>query len=898
MSLREVNIMCKQSDFFFRIWLVAGVVLLTLFLSPIESTARMYMLTSDPVSPEEGTLSVGDDLLVELTHNGKTDKLINDEDQSPTSISPWLIYADAGDLIRIRATCAAEWETWRGEPFYTGKKWLSALYIVDLSDPHRNTVQIFSGLDATKNGQEEGGIFLDLKYSLGTPTRSWCLSCTQDACLPVTVDEDIKLISVAGNNLLTYDYVPDYNGMGRHTGVYDLVLPAGPMEISFNLIVVNRVKDGGVSPVYLYSPSTGRTIPIHPYGVSISGECKWFADCPEDIVLNAAMSIFLPGNVADNPIYLELNPVDGEGFEINFRKDIPDAVALTISSGDYLLGPDEKWSWKWLGSLPTSWITEESILESFLISPETAYQKMFTVGAHDVTYEFPDYCISETVTWNEEPTLGSLEEMDPDPPETHKNEEHALLSALTKADLQQTALDTFAKDPSGGIPISFSSFSNAQEEPEQWTCRVYPLGSHSFLDLGYHEIDVADLTFAAMVICDEGQEDGNVTLVKPPDEFGLMADLEMSQMVNTDGGNSTEMNVADVEVILDHRIDAEFVENAVIFYTTRLYSVGYDAPLLLDGVLHWIWTRDVADTASIYRDPVDIVQCAAEIGPAIAQVVSPDEEGFEDGIRVVPEFAGGRHSRFLVEFGADLVDRDGRYPSMEDTAGISLSEVWLKGEGDAVLTSFVRLLPDPQRPYRYRSGLIDADLIGADGTLPMAGETTKRDYRYEFKIRDKGVRLPGTLMRRSFFLGLPSTDVPFLVRGSAPDAIYVGSLDSGQSEESQELRVVLDAGYQEERRPLSLRFGLWKEERGTVYLKGQIPGMGKLVTSSDPEDVLWERFFAEDGGSYTVLSMPLEIPLDFFVFRYFGNYIWFVELLDSDTGETLFAGAGPLVIEP
>ena len=797
-----------------------------------------YVLSSNP----QGTapIYVNDDITIKLTTQNGEITIVDDESQSPSTLGPFSFYADEGDKLSIEARDTTKPAVIEKSklPDPQGNKELSPIYLVNTATG-RATL-IFAGLPKQHSSLRGSDTFLTLDYTIGTPTKLYCLSSAPDRCSQVEVSDDLPMIKVSQEEF-SLEIHPDNDGRPRTHFLLKMALPAGG-DIDLELDLTNIYKDALSTPLYLVPvDGMGKPIVILDHPIFISGDCGDYNSCPEVTFFS------YKGTVSMGTAYQEeadfyadfYPPEDPElyGFNLSVKlihPNVPMYIFFTEPDGENVFYTP--YGIRKHG-LP---LTVANSFEAELITGKNdVWTQAFEAGYYSVTLSDPEgkhpYSYNFTVDTSlkdvEAGCSGMEEEgtISPVPSGPTDTDESFIERALESASLR-------------GSTVTF------QEGNQTVSCVIgMPSGKGVSRGMSYRAISTGD--FKVFFILGMSCTDANGTAVP---SAPYLSSFNIQIKVDSQEGST----------ILYPSMEPLTTNRGVAFVYAELPLMG------VEGTPTLRYSYQASDPSGF---TYALGPFSSKITPPHYSIESP--EGYTNGAKVEFHLSPGGTPFYTLEF--SLLSRRLNSGSQAPSQLKPQVHVDLNGDGrDDVVIDMFQAIPG--------SGIFRS-------VRPLIITNPQSPVTYHFST-NPSVSAVGYIIQNTFTLSLPPVNYPVLVRIGGDRQLKLG-------ESATFTFYARSAPYQQDPQ-VDVYIGLYKKGRGIVWISSAIPGAWVPATTCQKRPLVSQiRLSDLNNGGYLPVTLQIPRDTDPEGFLWIGEYSWILEIDNHDTQETLAKTIFPFTIE-
>jgi len=827
-------------------------------LRKIVMFVLILFIGSSPVSPVIAAIFVirgdGPDGSI-LCHNRIRIALIESSDESEEPdvlvegecpLSPVTFTAADGDFVLVNAWTDGYVLLKKKKARPHGLQALSRLTLTDVETGRQDV--LFAGLSERPAGFYPE--FLSLRYRIGTPTSLWTLSQYPDEASPPFVNDSLETVDVQSEGYRMVLH-PDADGV---PGEIDLSLSL-PAEAKTEFTIANYLGAGGSDPLYLLG---ARAVSVNPEPWTASGETS----------MEAPSSVCFSVDFESSPKPVAEFHGNDDGVRVSLRTSSP--VPAYVAGDGRFLNSEGKWD-----ETPFAHSMGSFSVDLALPEPSSLLWAM-AEGTHHLALVFPDDLMQSA---GYEFTVDALdagsenETREGDDPPYDLLPACDLISSGARTDTGRF-LERFvtAGDPVERIDLPIN-VDEVERVKDRW-CDVFEFASRpwasadvrGFLLLAYQDSNLLDVTAGVALRCFEDQE----VTVTTTDEDGNTTetmDIEIVEIEVPEAEAWVSFDLGGREVIVNAG-NRTGTQPGVILFGNEFLPV-FDQDMVADlkaGVLvYW--------NGSPFHGFFESNVGPLTVGPATCEIQGKDSSTGVRKERVTS--STGRQTwvlDFKLEAAGSYVPGDLRAFVVFDRHGDD--DYGPAGTGDLTLE-----LTRRGRLFTGRAVLeemIEPDNGTGDGKADEdsteSGSPQIMSFWYVALDKD-GLRYPGEVMGKRFVLSLPSIDAPFLAQISWSELIAPGTGASGEVSVSVATENA-GSGY-------GLNLGLFKEDRGTVWLDGALKGEPWLVFRSSDHFAV-NRFHGD-----LVLPVHVDVPDDFWSFMYKGEYYWIAQVVDRRSDQVV-----------
>ena len=822
-------------------------VLITVALLFTWVHAATYVLSASPDG--NAPIYVNDDLKITLNKkDGHSRVLLDDESHSPSTLPPVVFEASKGDEIEIEATDTTEPAELKKShlPDPHGHKELSPIYLVNRDTGE--SVCIFAGLPEMNSSWKGTDTFVSLTYTIGTPTRIYCLSSSSTGCVKVEVSDDLPLIKITSSGY-TAEIHPDTDGKPRSNFLINVVLPVYEDENpEFELELSNVYKDSYSTPLYLVPHDGGQPVTILGYTIFVDGDCEDYTTCPEvvfysfDDVVETSTD-YVASNSGFSVKFSDLDSDDYYGFYADLRvleSPVFLYVFFTDTDGRNVFLTDRGFSYQ---GFPIQLVSDvRGPVE--IPAKQNWLENMFIAGTYAVGVADLDGDYVKSYNFTIDTLEKDIENVSLD---FDYEQGYDVVPSEEEVDADRIFLFKNLEGETAGS----SSFTFEYEEGNSTvSCTVYPVESAA-IKSGFIARPVTTTDFTGMFVMGAYCVTDNDTFVEPN---AVMDRYLMG--VNIKEKNSERL------IFMKNALKKG---NKIFIYTKYPLMNVTDAQLI--GYSFEVLTKRGAST--VWTSPV----YAASISPVNYYAESP--EGYDSGALLNVEVTEGGSVYYSLEFGLDVKDREDQPPPS------GFVNVWLFVDLDNDGKMDMKVKMEEVAPGQFRS------------TVPLvsgtAGESNTISYSFYAQTKD-GKPVTGLLLQKTFDLSFASSNYPVALKIGGNRHLVLGSrtsftfsAQSGQMLHDENVDVYL---------------GLYKKGRGTVWFIDRIPGAGVPGTSAVKKPLVANVKLSLFRKAVSA-TFPVEIPSPYSLEGAFypGEYAWILEMDNHDTGERIAYAVFPFEVE-
>jgi hypothetical protein len=759
-------------------------------------------------------------------------------------LSPMTFTAADGDFVLVNAWTDGYVLLNKGKALPHGLQALSRLTLTDVETGRQDI--LFAGLSERPAGFYSE--FLSLRYRIGTPTSLWTLSRYPEGVSPPFVNDSLETVDVESEGYRMVLH-PDADSV---PGKIDLSLSL-PAKAKMKFTIANYLDAGGSDPLYLIG---SRTIPVNPEPWKASGETS----------IEAPSSVCFSVDFENSPKPVAEFHGNENEVRVSLRTSSP--VPAYVAGDGHFLNSGGKW-----GETPFAHSMGSFSVDLALPEPSSLLRAL-AEGTHHLALVFPDDLMQSA---GYEFTVDALDAGDGN--ETRENDD-SLYDLLSAYDLisSEARTDTgrflerfvTAGDPVGRIDLPIN-VDEVERVRDRW-CDVFEFASRpwasadvrGFLLLAYQDSNLLDVTAGVALRCFEDQE----VTVTTTDEDGNTTettDIETVEIEVPKAEAWVSFDLGGREVIVNARNQTGTQPGVILFGNEFLPVFDQDIIADLKASVAVSWNR------SPFHGSFESNVGPLTVGPATCEIHGKDSSTGVRKERVTS--STGRQTwalDFELKVTGSYVPNDLRAFVVFDRHGDDAYGP--TGTGDLTLE-----LTRQGRLFTGRAVL--EEMIEPDnGTEDSTEDSTESGFpqimSFWYVALDKdGLRYPGEVMGKRFVLSLLSIDAPFLTQISWPELIAPGTGASGE--------VSVSVATENAGSEYGLNLGLFKEDRGTVWLDGTLKGKPWLAYRSSDHFAV-NRFHGD-----LVLPLHVDVPDDFWSFMYKGEYSWIAQVVDRRSGQVV-----------
>lgn len=788
-----------------------------------------------------------------LCHNRISIALSESPDESEESdvlvegkcpLSPVTFTAADGDFVLLNAWTDGYVLLKRGKAWPHGLQALSRLTLTDVETGRQDI--LFAGLSERPAGFYSE--FLSLRYRIGTPTSLWTLSRYPEGVSPPFVNDSLETVDVQSEGYRMVLH-PDADSVPGKTDL-SLSLPA---KAKMKFTIANYLDAGGSDPLYLIG---SRTIPVNPEPWKASGETS----------IEAPSSVCLSVDFESSPKPVAEFHGNENEVRVSLRTSSP--VPAYVAGDGCFLNSGGKWD-----ETPFAHSMESFSVDLALPEPSSLLRAM-AEGTHHLALVFPDYLMQSAgyeFTVDALDAGGGNETQEDDDSLYDLLSAYDLISSEARTDTGRF-LERFvtAGDPVGRIDLPIN-VDEVERVRDRW-CDVFEFASRpwasadvrGFLLLAYQDSNLLDVTAGVALRCFEDQE----VTVTTTDEDGNTTettDVETVEIVVPEAEAWVSFDLGGREVIVNAG-NRTGTQPGVMLFGNEFLPV-FDQDMVADlkaGVLvYW--------NGSPFHGSFESNAGPLRVGPATCEIQGKDSSTGVRKERVTS--STGRQTwalDFELEAAGSHVPVDLKIFVVFDRHGDDAYGPTGTGDLTLELTRRGRLFTG----RAVLEEMIEPDNGTEDGTEDSTESGSPQIMSFWYVALDKdGLRYPGEVMGKRFVLSLLSIDAPFLTQISWPELIAPGTGASGEVSVSVATENA-GSGY-------GLNLGLFKEDRGTVWLDGILKGEPWLVYRSS------DYFAVNRFNGDLALPLRVDVPDDFWSFMYTGEYYWIAQVVDRRSDQVV-----------
>ncbi len=827
--------------------LILSFVILLLFSASGFSAKFILSSSPDGISP----IKVNDDIKIQLTRKNQEIILVDDESQSPSEIPPVIFEAENGDVLEIEAMDTTEPADIEPSklPKTKGYKELSPIYLVNMYTGR--AICIFGGLSKRNSSWKGSDTFVKLSYTIGTPTKTYCLSSVPNGCKEIEVSDDLPLLKIA-SSVYSIEIHPDTDGKPRTKFSMNIVLPiVGDEKPTVEISLTNIYKDAYSTPIYLVPmDSIGSSIQLLGYPIFISGDCKSYTSCQEVTFYSFEGFIDLSGT------YMEATDFVAEfsdfmdpryyGFfaDISLLKEppVPMYVYFTNPDGKNVFLTDSGFSYIGMpievyGSIkgPVIFPVDESLEENILLAGNYLVNVADLRGKYIASYNF-------TIDTNERDIKSISEDF-----------EYSYFSPESKG-LIDTDEEFLMKNLATSTGVVEGYTFGFQEGNSTYACTLYPVKSSSIHNgFIYRPVSASD--------------------------FKLFFILGLSCI----GENSTEIDPSGVAKELQVEVDISKGDEKITLYSgNNTISMGNIIYIYAEYPL-----MDVREPAEIYYMmkaklksmpmPFIVGDFKAFVYPVEYEAFSSDE--YVNGARLNINVSWGGRIYYTANFGIKIVNEE---TGLSPPKGYVRAYVNLDFNDDGVVDE--KVLMTEISPGEFRA------------FVPLDSSQSKQiSYFFEVTTSDRKP-VTGVILQNVYSFSVMTQEYPVALKIGGDrhlilgeDVVYTFSVQTGYAQ--------MEGGIAD--KGLDIYLGLYRKGRGTVWIVNKIPGAW-VLSSSAKEQPIVENISFVDFFEEKQLSLHLKIPSSSTIegALVVGEYAWILKAVLHDTGEEIAHVIFPFNIKP